>query len=519
MQEFGLAEGAQLEHADLGDAGRRDLPARDPLEIGTGSSPRAVAQHIRPTHRGQAAGDVVTDFVDAPTDGRADPRAGRRRIEALERFAHDARDKTTPTGVHRTDALVVGEQDRHTIRRHHGQRQPAPSGDQRIAASVGPRSRVEHGRRMDLLQVGRLDSGRKERRHGVRTVTVDRSTAADEETRDILEALERDAAMKGERGHFRPSYRIDSGREADRMPRLDATGRHGPGADRRAGATPGGTSCDETGIGRPVIELHGVTKRYPGGQVGLDDVTLTIDRGQLVFLTGPSGAGKTTFLKLIYREEMATDGSILVNGRNVSSLPAKKIPFLRRTIGVVFQSFRLIPRKTVFENVAYLPRILGFEAKEQKRLAYETLRRVGLAHRMNAFPMQLSGGEQQRVAIARALINRPEILLADEPTGNLDPLLSEDILRLFLEINLQGTTVVFATHDRGLIERVGRRVLTLEAGRLVDDRMLEGQLLPHSAGPPSPPDDTDPVDRSATSSESVASGGNPVEVDEGRSAQ
>lgn len=224
-----------------------------------------------------------------------------------------------------------------------------------------------------------------------------------------------------------------------------------------------------------MIELFGVTKRYDD-QIGLDDVTLRIDRGQMVFLTGPSGAGKTTFLKLIYCEETPTIGSILVNGRNVSSLPRGKVPFLRRTIGVVFQSFRLIPRKTVFENVCYLPRILGLGIREQKELAYETLRQVGLAHRMSAFPQQLSGGEQQRVAIARALINRPEILLADEPTGNLDPELSDEILRLFLEINHLGTTIIFATHDRELIDRVGRRVLTLDSGQLIDDRVLPGQL-------------------------------------------
>jgi cell division transport system ATP-binding protein len=224
-----------------------------------------------------------------------------------------------------------------------------------------------------------------------------------------------------------------------------------------------------------VIEFFSVTKRYPGDQIGLDDVSLKIDRGQMVFLTGPSGAGKTTFLKLIYCEEMPSSGNILVNGRNVSSLPRGKVPYLRRTIGVVFQSFRLIPRKTVFENVCYLPRILGMGLKEQKELAFETLRQVGLAHRMGAFPMQLSGGEQQRVAIARALINQPEILLADEPTGNLDPELSEEILRLLLDINHRGTTVIFATHDREIIERVGRRVLTLDNGQLVDDSVLPGE--------------------------------------------
>ncbi len=246
-----------------------------------------------------------------------------------------------------------------------------------------------------------------------------------------------------------------------------------------------------------MIELFHVSKQYPGGQVGLADVTLLIKKGELVFLTGASGAGKSTFLKMIYREETPTDGQILVNGRNVSSLPLSKVPYLRRTIGVVFQDFRLIPRKTVFENVSYLPRILGADLKTQRRLAYERLREVGLAHRMNAFPQQLSGGERQRVAIARALVNRPEILLADEPTGNLDPELSDEILRLFLDIHLQGTTVIFATHDRALIKRVGQRALTLDRGRLVEDQFLlgelhPGELLPASATPPvvaTPPSD------------------------------
>ncbi len=233
-----------------------------------------------------------------------------------------------------------------------------------------------------------------------------------------------------------------------------------------------------------MIELFHVSKQYAGGQVGLSDVTLRIEKGELVFLTGSSGAGKSTFLKMIYREETPTTGQILVNGRNVSSLPAAKIPYLRRTIGVVLTEFRLIPRKTIFENVSYLPRILGADVKTQRRLAYDRLRDVGLAHRMNAFPQQLSGGERQRVAIARALVNEPEILLADEPTGNLDPDLSDEILRLFLDIHLQGTTVIFATHDRGLIERVGQRVLTLDHGRLAGDRQLTGELLPRSASTP-----------------------------------
>jgi cell division transport system ATP-binding protein len=245
-----------------------------------------------------------------------------------------------------------------------------------------------------------------------------------------------------------------------------------------------------------VIQFFQVTKRYPGGQTALDRVSFEIARGEFIFLTGASGAGKTSLLRLIFREDVPNEGQIVVNGRNVSSIPPSKIPYLRRTIGVVFQDFRLIPRKTVFENVTYLPRILGADTKTQKKLAYHALRRVGLAHRGNSFPLELSGGEQQRVAIARALINEPEILIADEPTGNLDPDLSWEILRLFLEVNLRGTTVLLATHDRDMIQRVGRRVLTLDAGRLVNDQEILGSDPPRLEAPlrtedaESPPSDT-----------------------------
>jgi cell division transport system ATP-binding protein len=234
-----------------------------------------------------------------------------------------------------------------------------------------------------------------------------------------------------------------------------------------------------------LIQFFQVTKRYPGGQTALDRVSFDIARGQFVFLTGPSGSGKTSLLRLIFRADVPTEGQILVNGRNVSSIPEQKIPYLRRTIGVVFQDFRLIPRKTVFENVTYLPRILGTDLSSRKKMAYQALRRVHLAHRLNAFPMELSGGEQQRVAIARALINEPDILIADEPTGNLDPDLSWEILRLFLEVNLRGTTVLLATHDRDMIQRVGRRVLTLDAGHLASDQELPGSDPPRLDPPTS----------------------------------
>lgn len=218
-----------------------------------------------------------------------------------------------------------------------------------------------------------------------------------------------------------------------------------------------------------MIQFLNVSKVYPGGQVALDGVTFTIETGEFVMLTGVSGAGKTSLLKAIFREDVPTEGRILVNGRNVSSLPAKKIPFLRREIGVVFQDFRLIHRKTIFENVAYLPRILGMTLKERKLRVEEALRNVGLADRAGSLPDELSGGEKQRVAIARALVNSPQILLADEPTGNLDPELSLEIFQLFQEINQRSTTVLAATHDPTILEEVPHRRLVLDRGRLISD--------------------------------------------------
>ncbi len=221
-----------------------------------------------------------------------------------------------------------------------------------------------------------------------------------------------------------------------------------------------------------MIRCFNVRKTYPRGQVALDDVSLEIERGELAFLTGSSGAGKSTLLKLIYREELPSDGQIIVNGRNVATLPLSKVPYLRRSIGIVFQNFRLIARKTVLENVCYLPRILGASMKEQRDLAEQALADVGLADRSDAFPLELSGGEQQRVALARALISKPELLIADEPTGNLDAELSREIVELLVKAQGQGTTVLVATHDLQTIERHGGHVLRLEKGRLVEDTQV-----------------------------------------------
>jgi len=217
-----------------------------------------------------------------------------------------------------------------------------------------------------------------------------------------------------------------------------------------------------------VIRLYRVGKSYPGGVVALRDVDFEVERGEFVFVTGPSGAGKTTLLRLLLRQEMPTSGQIVVHGRNVGELPASKVPDLRRTIGVVFQDFKLIDRKTALENVAYVLNVAGVPRADRRRRAYNALRSVGLNHRLSAYPPTLSGGEKQRVAIARAVVNEPALLLADEPTGNLDPDLAVEIMRLFREINARGTTVVVATHDRELIARMQRRVVVLARGAVAE---------------------------------------------------
>jgi cell division transport system ATP-binding protein len=217
-----------------------------------------------------------------------------------------------------------------------------------------------------------------------------------------------------------------------------------------------------------VIESHRLSKVYRRGVYALRDLTLTIGKGEFLFLTGPSGAGKSTFLRLLLREEVPTDGHLVVAGRDIASLSGSQVQRYRRTIGFVFQDFRLIPRMTVFENVAFVMHVLGVPLAHRQRKTFQVLKWVGLQHRMNALPEELSGGEQQRVAIARALVNDPHIVLADEPTGNLDPDLALDVMNLFREINARGTTVVVATHDRELIRRVGRRAVTLDHGRVVE---------------------------------------------------
>jgi cell division transport system ATP-binding protein len=219
-----------------------------------------------------------------------------------------------------------------------------------------------------------------------------------------------------------------------------------------------------------MIRLRSVSKIYPAGNVGLKDVTLHIEKGEFAFVTGPSGAGKTTLLRLLLREELATRGSIIVNGRNVTAMPRRDVPYLRRTMGVVFQDFKLIQGRTVLENLTFVQEAVGVPRSAHLPRAMKVLRQVSLQHRINAFPAQLSGGEQQRVAVARALVNEPIILLADEPTGNLDDELAEEIMKLLREINAHGTTVLVATHDRDLLRQFGRRIIHLRNGRVVSAR-------------------------------------------------
>ena len=217
-----------------------------------------------------------------------------------------------------------------------------------------------------------------------------------------------------------------------------------------------------------MIETYHLSKLYRRGVYALRDLSLTINKGEFLFLTGPSGAGKSTLLRLLLREDLPSEGRLSVAGRNLSDLTPGQVQSYRRSVGFVFQDFRLIPRFTVFQNVAFVMRVLGVPQTIQHRKTFQVLKWVGLQHRMNALPEELSGGEQQRIAIARALVNDPQLVLADEPTGNLDPDLSLEIMNLFRETNARGTTVVVATHDRELIRRVDRRTVTLDHGQIVE---------------------------------------------------
>lgn len=218
-----------------------------------------------------------------------------------------------------------------------------------------------------------------------------------------------------------------------------------------------------------MILLRGVTKVYDGSTIAVRDADALIHKGEFVFLVGPSGSGKSTLLRLLMREEKPTIGEVWVAGRNIAELPDWKVPYLRRSVGTVFQDFKLLPNKTVFENVAFALEVIGRPKGVVAEQVPKVLRLVGLASKGGRLPRQLSGGEQQRVSIARAFVNRPLILLADEPTGNLDPATSVGIMRLLDRINRTGTTVVMASHDHAIVDAMRRRVLQLERGRIIRD--------------------------------------------------
>lgn len=219
----------------------------------------------------------------------------------------------------------------------------------------------------------------------------------------------------------------------------------------------------------PIIEFRGVSKTYQTGTHALEDVNIKINSGEFVFVVGSSGAGKSTFMKLIMREEKANTGKILVNGFDLTSMKRKSVPMLRRTMGIVFQDFRLIPNMNVFDNVAFAMHVVGADSRNIRREVTKALSLVGLGHKARSMPNQLSGGEQQRVGLARALVNSPDLIIADEPTGNVDPNMSYEIVSLLTEINKRGTTVLMVTHDHNLVRDFNHRVIMLDGGKIVAD--------------------------------------------------
>ena len=220
----------------------------------------------------------------------------------------------------------------------------------------------------------------------------------------------------------------------------------------------------------PIIRFENVTKIFPPDNAVLENINLVIQPGEFVSIVGASGAGKSTLLKLIYAEEDPNQGEIYFNGRPLSKINRKHLPFFRRNIGTVFQDFKLLPQRTAFENVAYALEVDGQSTAEINQEVPEILEIVGLGSKMNKFPKQLSGGEQQRVSLARALIHRPKMIIADEPTGNLDPVSSDEIIRLLLEINSFGTTVLLATHNKGVVDKIGKRVVVISDNHIVHDQ-------------------------------------------------
>ncbi|MBO4107258.1 cell division ATP-binding protein FtsE [Streptococcus suis] len=224
----------------------------------------------------------------------------------------------------------------------------------------------------------------------------------------------------------------------------------------------------------PIIEMKDVSKKYGNGTTALRGVSINVEPGEFAYIVGPSGAGKSTFIKLLYREEKIDKGHLKVGKFDLSKIKKRDVPLLRRSVGVVFQDYKLLPKKTVFENIAYAMEVIGEKPRNIKKRVMEVLDLVGLKHKIRSFPNELSGGEQQRIAIARAIVNNPKVLIADEPTGNLDPENSWEIMHLLERINLQGTTVLMATHNSQIVNTLRHRVIAIEDGRVVRDE-AEGE--------------------------------------------
>jgi cell division transport system ATP-binding protein len=240
-------------------------------------------------------------------------------------------------------------------------------------------------------------------------------------------------------------------------------------ADEQAADTPRKDRAKRAAVPPNVIEFRDVSKLYEGGDVGLQGATLSVRRGEFVFLVGQTGSGKSTVMRLLLKEIEATSGWIRVAGRDLAEIGREKVPYYRRNLGVVFQDFKLLPNRTVYDNVAYALQVTGGGRKEIRAKVPDILRLTGLSTKLHNFPDQLSGGEQQRVSVARAFVNHPPLLLADEPTGNLDPETSIGIMQLLYRINRTGTTVVVATHDSSMVDRMRRRVIELQGGRIIRD--------------------------------------------------
>ena len=232
-----------------------------------------------------------------------------------------------------------------------------------------------------------------------------------------------------------------------------------------------GRGADHATPERAVLVLHDVTKQYPNGNLALRDVDLVIPEGDFVFLVGPSGAGKSTIIKLLIRDEIATRGQVVLDGQDLARLPRRQVPKMRRKIGIIFQDFKLLPSKTVWENVAFALEVTGTPRRKVRPAVDRVLALVGLSAHSQQTPAQLSGGEQQRTAIARALVHDPRLIIADEPTGNLDPLISWEILQLLLRINELGVTVMMATHNAEVVTALRKRVVALEEGRIIRDEV------------------------------------------------